>query len=76
VAVGVQHAVLTFHIVIWLYKVFRHNLIKGTIFEKKKEKYTEHRLCVLITSTNLSERFLIIREIERDIIKNIYLDFL
>jgi len=29
-------------------------------------------MCVLIFSTNLSERFLSLRRIERDVIKNVY----
>jgi hypothetical protein len=33
---------------------------------------TEHKMCVLIFSTNFSEIFLILRRIERDIIKNVY----
>jgi len=56
---------------VWFYKAFPHNLIKGTIFEKKK-KGTEHKMCVVIFSTNLSEKFLIIRKIEPDIIENVY----
>jgi hypothetical protein len=32
----------------------------------------EHKICVLIFSTNLSETFLILRIIERDMIKNVY----
>jgi hypothetical protein len=33
-----------------LHNIFPHYLIKGTIFEKKK--VTEHKICVLISSTN------------------------
>ena len=32
-------------------------------------KLTEHKMCVLISSTNLSETFLILRRNERDMIK-------
>jgi hypothetical protein len=32
----------------------------------------EHKMCVLICSTTLSETFLILRRTERDIIKNVY----
>jgi len=49
-----------------------HYLINGTIFETKK-KVTEHKICVLIVSTILSEIFLIITRIQRDTIKNVYL---
>jgi len=34
------------------------------------EKVTEHKICVLILSTNLSATFYILRRTERDIIKN------
>jgi hypothetical protein len=33
---------------------------------------TEHKMCVLITSTTLSETFLILRRTERDMVKNVY----
>ena len=48
-----------------LYNIFPHFLINGTIFEKKKLLKTK---CVLIFSTNLSEIFLLLRKIQRDII--------
>jgi hypothetical protein len=32
----------------------------------------EHKMCVLIFSSNLSETFLILRRIERDIIINVH----
>jgi hypothetical protein len=35
------------------------------------EKVIEHKMCVLIFSTNLSETFLILRRIQRDIIINV-----
>jgi hypothetical protein len=41
----------------------RHNFHK---------KVTEHKMCVLISSTILSEIFLILRRIQRDIITNLY----
>jgi len=37
-----------------------------------REKVTEHKMCVLIFCTNLSETFLILRRTERDMIKNVY----
>jgi hypothetical protein len=39
-----------------LYNIFPHYLINGTIFWKK---FIEHQTCVLISSTALSEKFLI-----------------
>jgi hypothetical protein len=44
--------------------------INGKIFEKKK--VTEQKMCVLISSTILSETFLILRKNERDMIKQVY----
>jgi hypothetical protein len=37
-----------------------------------REKVIEHEMCVLIFSTILSETFLILRKIQRDIIINVY----
>jgi hypothetical protein len=47
----IQHAMRIRHIVIWpapLYYIFPHYLIEGTIFEKKNE----HKMYILISSTN------------------------
>ena len=38
----------------------------------RKKKVTEHKMCVLIFCTTLSETFLILRRGERDMIKNVY----
>jgi len=46
---------------------FSNYLINGMIFEKKR--VIEHKMCVLNLSTMLSEIFLIIRRVDRDIIK-------
>ena len=35
------------------------------------KKVTKHKMCVLIFSTTLSEKFIVLRRIERDIIKNL-----
>jgi hypothetical protein len=51
----------------WLYTVFPHYLTSGTIFVKK---VIEHKMCILSLSTILSEPFLILRRLERDMIKN------
>ena len=36
-----------------------------------RKKVIEHEMCVMIFSTNLPETFLILRRIERDMIKNV-----
>jgi hypothetical protein len=41
-----------------------------------EKKVTEHKMCVLISSTTFSETFLILRRIGRDIIKNVLVVFL
>ena len=51
-----------------LYNIFTHYIIKGNIFEK----VTEHKMYILIFSTNLSKIFPILRSNERDMIKNVY----
>ena len=51
-----------------LYNIFQRYLINGTIFEKKK-KVIEHKMRVLISVGLLSQTFLIVRGIERDVIK-------
>ena len=51
---------------LWLHRIFRYYLINGTIFRRKK--VIEYKTCVLIFSTNLSKKFLILRRIRRDII--------
>jgi hypothetical protein len=50
-----------------LYNFFTHYLKHGTFFEKRN--VTEHKMCVLIVFINLSETFLILRRIERDMVK-------
>ena len=52
-----------------LYSILPHYLINGSVFGKK---VTEHEMCVLVFSTNLSETFLILRINERDMIINVY----
>jgi hypothetical protein len=55
-----------------LYKIFffPHCLINGTIFEGKK--VIERKMCVLISSTILTETFFILRTTEQDMIINVY----
>jgi hypothetical protein len=50
-------------------RFFPHYLIDSTIFLKKM---VERKMRVLIFSTNLSETFVILRRIERDITINIH----
>jgi len=49
-------------------KYFLHYLIHGTIFEK----INEHKMCVAILSTHLSETFLILRRNVQDVVKNVF----
>ena len=67
VALGIQHAMHMHHIIMWplqLWYIFPH-LINGMTFDKG----TEHKIWVLIFSTNFSGTFLILRIIERNMIK-------
>jgi hypothetical protein len=51
---------------VWLYDIFPHYVINGTIFRGKK--VIDHKMCVLIFFANLVETFLILKIIQRDII--------
>jgi len=53
-----------------LHSIFPHYLTNGTIFEK--QEIIENEMCALIFSKNLSGKFLIIRIIERVMMKNVY----
>ena len=68
VALGIQHALHISHIVICglpaLRCSFPHYLIRVAIFEK----FSGHKICLMIFSTNLSGKFLILRRTERDVI--------
>jgi hypothetical protein len=52
-----------------LYNILPHYLKQHDFWKKG----IEHKLCVLIFSTTLSETFFILRRIEQDMIKNVYL---
>jgi hypothetical protein len=54
---------------VWLYHIFSRYLINGTIFG---QKFVEHNICVYIFSTTLSQTFLILRRIQRDIIITVH----
>jgi hypothetical protein len=72
VALGTQHTMRMLHVVICGLPrstiVFLH--ISQTA--KLSEKVIEHRTCVSISSTNLTNTFFILRRIERDMIKNVF----
>jgi hypothetical protein len=54
---------------VWLYHIF------STLSHNRydfQEKVIEHKMCVLIFSTDLSETFIILRRTERDIIINVH----
>jgi len=46
-----------------LYNRFPHYLINGTIFERKKKKVTEFKMCVLIFSTTFLGKHLFYEEL-------------
>jgi len=59
-ALGIQHAMHMRHIVVWpvkLYHIFQHYPINGTILWGG---FTEHKICVLIFSTNFPKKKLFI----------------
>jgi len=55
---------------VWLYRICPHYIINGAIFERKKNGI-EHKMCVWISLQLLSEKFLIVRRTERDMVKNV-----
>ena len=85
VALVIQHAnahasLLYCHLwSVWLHHIFPHYLINGMTFGGRgggggrAKKVIEHKMCVLIFSTNSAwKKFLIIKRIQRDIIINFY----
>jgi len=71
VALLIQYAerirrIILSSMVFWLYHIFPHYLINGTIFWKK---IMEHKMFILISSTNLSA--ILILRVQRDIIINV-----
>jgi len=66
VALVAQYAVRMRHIFMCLQNSFPYYLINDTIFEIR---FIEHKMLVFIFSTNLSETFLILSGMERDMIK-------
>jgi hypothetical protein len=66
VALGIQHAMSIFHL--WsvrLYHIFPHYLINGAICRKK---FLNIKRVFLVSVRLLSETFLFLRRIQRDII--------
>jgi len=53
-------------------KYFFHIISYSARFSKKKKKKLLNKMCVLIFSTTLSATFLILRRIDRDMVKNVY----
>ena len=53
---------------LWLDHIFLHYLKYGTIFGNK----VGSKLCVLIFSTTVSDKFLSLRKIQRDIVINVH----
>ena len=73
VTLVIQHATHMRSIVMWslrLYHIFPHYLINGTTF--RGEKVIEHKMCVLIFFSTLSEIFLILRRIQRHTTINVH----
>ena len=47
--------------------LFSHIITQMAGFSRKKKKVTEHKICVVICNTNISETFRILRRIQGDI---------
>jgi hypothetical protein len=56
---------------VWLYQIFPHYLINGTIFGEEK-KVIEHKTVFRFSLQLLSETFLILIRTQRDIIINVH----
>ena len=70
VPLGIQHAIRMRHIVICglpRSTIFIHIISYKVRFSEKK--VNEHKMCVVISSTNMSQTFLILKSVERDMIK-------
>jgi hypothetical protein len=70
-ALGIQHAKRMYRIIMWpvgLYHFFSTFSHKRHDF---REKFIEHKMCVLIFSRTLSDTVLILRRMERDVIKSV-----
>ena len=73
VALGIQHVMRMCHTVVCGLSgstLFFHIVSLTAQFSEKR--FFDHKMCVLVFFTNFSETFLILRSIERDIVKNIY----
>jgi hypothetical protein len=71
VALGFQHAMRMRVLFLWpalLYTIFPHYLKNDTVIEKT----SSNTICILIFSIPLSETFLVLRRIERDMIINVF----
>jgi hypothetical protein len=72
VAVGIQHAKRMRHIILWSCPAVQYF---STLSHKRhdfKVNIIEHKMRVVILSTNLSEKGFVLRRTERDMNKNVY----
>jgi hypothetical protein len=69
VASSIQHAIRMRLIVIFTCPALQHF---STISHEYYKKDIEQEMCVLIFSTTVSDTLLILRRIDRDMIKNVY----
>ena len=73
VALGIQDAMRMSHIVIFgLPRSKYFSKLSHERYDFREKKFIEHKMCVLILSTNLFEIFLILTRNERDVIKNVH----
>ena len=70
VALGIKHAMrMRYFWPVLLYCIFPHYLTTARF--SKKKKYIDHKTCVFIFSTNLSETLVIMRKTQRGMIINV-----
>jgi hypothetical protein len=73
-AVFIQHAMRMRRTITHLWPVPLYHIF-STLFHKRhdfREKVIEHKMCVLIFSTNFSETFLILRRIQGIVVINVH----
>ena len=74
VALGIRPVMRTRHIVICdlPHSTIFFSTLSHKLHDFRKNKFIEHKMCVLIFSASLSGIFFILRKTERDIIKDVY----